>query len=75
MKKAIEGGLLMKVLFVANQYQIGGATKSLLCLMKQLKEIYQVEPVVLIPNDGYLLDMCKQEKIKYLYTIQLLLKK
>ena len=56
----------MKVLFVANEGQIGGATKCLFTLAKALKENKEVDPIILISKKGFLTDMCDKENIKYI---------
>ncbi len=53
-----------RILFIANEIQVGGATKSLFYLANSLTDDY--EPIILVNKEGYLTDMCNQNNIKYL---------
>lgn len=54
------------ILFVSNEVQKGGATKSLIYLAKFLMNNHEIYPIILLNKNGYLLDMCKKENIKYI---------
>lgn len=57
----------MKVLYICNRGETGGATKSLLNLVLQLSKM-GVEPYVLTPNKhGYVMNFCKKNNIKCFY--------
>lgn len=56
---------MYKILFIANEFQTGGATKSLIGLAKCLKEEFNVEPIIFVNKMGYLTDMCEKYSIKY----------
>ena len=55
-----------KVLFIANKAQTGGATNALFNLVKNLKEKYSIEPVILVSSKGNLTQMCEKENINYI---------
>ena len=52
-----------KILFIANEIQIGGATKSLVYMAKNMHKQY--EPIILINKEGPLTKMCEKYNIKY----------
>lgn len=54
-----------KILFIANEFQTGGATKSLIGLARRLKENHEIEPIIFVNKLGYLTDMCEKYSIKY----------
>ena len=57
----------MKVLFIANEWEIGGATNSLKQLVLDLKE-YDVSSVVLTPiKNGNIYSFCKNNNIEVKY--------
>ena len=53
-----------KILFIANEIQSGGATKSLFYLVSNIKNQY--DPIILVNKEGYLTQMCDKNNIKYL---------
>ncbi len=55
----------MKVLFVANEAQIGGATKSLIYLADYLRQKYDVEPFIIMSRKGLLTELCEKHNITY----------
>ncbi len=59
----------MKILFVSNRVEIGGATNSMLALIKNLKDNHNVIPIVVSPNKkGKVYDFCKKNNIEYYYV-------
>lgn len=57
----------MKVLFICNKGEIGGATNSLLTLIEHLKEM-NIEPIVITPSkDGKVMNFCKKAEIQCHY--------
>lgn len=56
----------MKVLFVANIGQIGGATNCLFTLANSLNKAKKIEPIILISKKGNLTNMCDKANIKYI---------
>ena len=57
----------MKILFICNKGEIGGATKSLLTLLEHLKSM-DITPIVLTPNkNGKVKEFCEKNKIKCVY--------
>ena len=52
-----------KILFIANEIQSGGATKSLFYLVSNIKNQY--DPIILVNKEGYLTQMCDKNNIKY----------
>ena len=58
----------MKVLYILNKCEIGGATKSALTLIELLKE-NGVEPIVISPKkSGVVENFCKRKKIDFYYV-------
>lgn len=57
----------MKVLFVSNEIEKGGATKSMLTLVKQLKHL-NIKCIVITPvKNGYVYNYCKNNNIECYY--------
>lgn len=56
---------MYKIVFIANEYQTGGATKSLIGLSKTLREKFDIDPIILVNKTGYLTQMCEIYSIKY----------
>ena len=55
---------MYKVLFIANEIQIGGATKELLHLVSNLS--HEFKPIILVNKEGPLTEMCKSKNIDYI---------
>lgn len=53
----------MKVLFITNYDLMYGANQSLFYMMKNLKDLYNVEPYLLVPGGGVIGEFCKKENI------------
>lgn len=57
----------MKILFICNRGETGGATKSLLSMVKELTKL-GVECILVTPNKkGNIVNFCKSNKIEYIY--------
>lgn len=54
----------MRVLFISHEDSKFGAPKSLMELMKTLKEVHGVEPVVLLHSQDDVYDFCEKENIE-----------
>lgn len=54
----------MKVLYITYQAVMYGANTSLFYLMKDMRERYNVTPVLLVSEEGPLVELCQQEGIK-----------
>ncbi len=52
-----------KILFIANEAQIGGATKSLIYLVKNVSDKY--DPIILMNRTGLLSELCKKNNLNY----------
>lgn len=62
-------GKSIRILFITHVPQLGGANRSLLQLIKELRDSYNVEPYVLLPKTHYegtvLKDKLEEEKVPY----------
>lgn len=55
----------LKVLFISHQDPgIGGAPKSLIELMKNLKKMYHVDPIAIVENKDAVYSFCKENNIE-----------
>ena len=55
----------MKIIYIFNKSEIGGATKSGLVLIKKMKDNYNVVPIVLTPvENGKVEKFCKNNNIE-----------
>lgn len=55
----------MKILFITHYAELLGANLCFVSIIRQFRDKYHCEPVVLLPKDGPLCDILKEEKIKY----------
>lgn len=60
-KKIIEKPL--RVLYLANSAQIGGASRSLLTVACGIKKS-NMDPIVIVPSEGPMVDACKAQKLE-----------
>ena len=61
----------MKVLFITHTAGMGGANHSLFQLMKELKDNYKIEPILLAPKEKFpltIVDKCKDIGVECIYT-------
>ena len=65
--RTIERNQFMNVLFVPHAAEIGGATKSFLTLILELKQTGIVPYVVTPNNNGYVMTFCKEHSINCYY--------
>ena len=56
----------MKVLIVAGKSELGGAPRSMMEMVRLIKEEYGVEFVVLLHNEGNLSNFCRENGIEYI---------
>lgn len=58
----------MNILFVTHYSSMYGANKSLFQLIIDLREKYDISPIVLVPEEGELIQELKKEKIEYIIS-------
>lgn len=58
----------MRVLFITHYTSMYGANKSMLQLIIELKNNYKVKPIVLLPDNGELVENLKKENIEYIVS-------
>lgn len=54
----------MKILYITNYDSMYGANQSLFNMMKLLKNMYNVEPYLLVPGGGMISGLCEKENIE-----------
>lgn len=57
---------MIRVLYVAHDANMYGASQSLLYLIRELKNKKEVEPLVLVPSEGKFTEELRKNKIRYL---------
>lgn len=55
----------MKVLYITHYNELYGANKSMLYLIEDMKSRYNIEPIVLCPGDGNLINELNRMSVKY----------
>ncbi len=56
----------MKVLFVADVAESGGATKSLISMIGELKSVHDIEPIIAVSKKGIVTSFCEKNNINYI---------
>ena len=54
----------MSILFIGCASDIGGAPRSMISMISNLRDCYNIEPIVITPlKEGVVNEFCKQNKI------------